>query len=686
MEQAQMQPLTFRKFANPSPPPPPEEESPAQIQILDGLTAFIMEKFSEAMDFKDRFVTNRLLQSDRQVRGEYEPDKLAKIQKLGGSETFWNVTASKCNTFVAWVMSELNLYRKKPFKLTPTPVPSLPDEDLQNILLQVNAQLDMVAQTTGQFAGEGDIQAATDAAIEAFEKKARERIEKMEKVISDQLIEGGFYDALEQVLRDMAVFPFCVLKGPVIRASKTLKWENKAIVPKVILRPEWYGVSPYDILWDPHACNIGEGYIIEIVTWDPSQLYDMRGAEGYNTKAIDAVLAAGPGGNRVYRQDSTGASTIATLQHQPQPVGDTYTRDRIESLEFWGAVQGQLLREWGMPEEKVPDATKYYDVCALLVGEHVVRAILNPDPLGEKPYYSTSYKKMRGVLGAAIPDLIRHLQNAHNATRRALMNNQAFASLSMMSADMSVLSADDVKSIRNHTPGKVFLYNGTNLGSSARKPVEWFQPQDNSASLLNTSAVIQNEIDDASLVPRFASGAPNTSGAATTSSGLAQLTDMFGKGTGDSICNLDRDVIGPSVTRTYRYNLRTHPDDAIKGDAQVIPGTAQQNIQYRQALRYQLEFLDRTNNPMDIQITGIEGRRRVHEAAAELLQIPPHEVVPTTEELARRMQSEAQAAVQPMGSPRAIPGDGEPHPAEGAARHQGQMLGRGSTPPGRNVS
>jgi hypothetical protein len=197
--------------------------------------------------------------------------------------------------------------------------------------------------------------------------------------------------------------------------------------------------------------------------------------------------------------------------------------------------------------------------------------------------------------------------------------------------------------------------------------------------------MILRQIDDASLVPRFASGDPNTSGAAATSSGLAQLTDMFSKGIADSICNLDRDVIGPSVTRTYRWNLKNHPDDGIKGDAQVIPGTAQQNIQYRQALRYQLEFLDRTNNPTDIQIIGIEGRRRVHEAAAELLQIPSHEVVPTTDELARRMQIEAQAAVQPMGSPRAIPGEGEPHPAEGVARNQGQMLGRGSTPPGKNM-
>ena len=681
MEQAQVQPLTFRKFSN----PPPQEESPAQIQILDGLTAFIMAKFSEAMDFKDSFVTNLLLQSDRQVRGEYEPAKLAKIKALGGSETFWNVTASKCNTFVAWVMSELNPYRKKPFKFTPTPVPSLPDEDIQNMLQQVHAQLDMVAQTTGQFAVEADIQAATDAVIEAFEKKARERIEKMEKVVSDQMIEGGFYNALEQALRDMAIFPFCVLKGPMIRASKILNWENKAIVPKVVLRPEWYGVSPYDILWDPHARNIGDGYIIEIVTWVPSQLYDMRGVEGYNTKAIDAVLAAGPGGNRVYRKDSTGASTIATLQHQPQPVGDTYTRDQIESLEFWGSVQGQLLQEWGMPEEKVPDPMKYYDVCALLVGEHVVRAILNPDPLGEKPYYATSYKKTRGVLGQAIPDLIRYLQNAYNATMRALMNNQAFASLSMMAADMSCLSADDIAAIRTPTPGKVILYDGSKFGSVTRRAMEWFQPQDNSASLLNTAQMILRQIDDASLVPRFASGDPNTSGAAATSSGLAQLTDMFSKGIADSICNLDRDVIGPSVTRTYRWNLKNHPDDGIKGDAQVIPGTAQQNIQYRQALRYQLEFLDRTNNPMDIQIIGIEGRRRVHEAAAELLQIPSHEVVPTTDELARRMQREAQAAVQPMGSSRAIPGEGEPHPAEGAARNQGQMLGRGSTPPGKNM-
>jgi hypothetical protein len=69
--------------------------------------------------------------------------------------------------------------------------------------------------------------------------------------------------------------------------------------------------------------------------------------------------------------------------------------DMFDALEFWGKVSGRMLREWGLDEEEVPDEAREYDANVWLIGNYVVKAVLNYDPLGEKPYAKTFLRSLK---------------------------------------------------------------------------------------------------------------------------------------------------------------------------------------------------------------------------------------------------------------------------------------------------
>jgi hypothetical protein len=77
----------------------------------------------------------------------------------------------------------------------------------------------------------------------------------------------------------------------------------------------------------------------------------------------------------------------------------------IEGIEFWGPVSGHMLKEWGM--EDVEDY-KEYEVNVWLVGNHIVKAVHNMDPLKRRPYSKASWEAIPGAFwGLALPEMMR---------------------------------------------------------------------------------------------------------------------------------------------------------------------------------------------------------------------------------------------------------------------------------------
>ena len=57
----------------------------------------------------------------------------------------------------------------------------------------------------------------------------------------------------------------------------------------------------------------------------------------------------------------------------------------------------------------------------------------------------------------------------------------------------------------------------------------------------------------------------------------------------------------------------------------------------------QAEFLSSTNNPTDMQIIGLEGRRVLLESAAKSADLPADRFIPNEDELRQKLMQELQA-------------------------------------------
>jgi len=73
------------------------------------------------------------------------------------------------------------------------------------------------------------------------------------------------------------------------------------------------------------------------------------------------------------KASAEGKSTMG-VQQNPSEL--------IDALQYWGSVQGQLLLDWGLTEEEIPDPLMDYPIEGWVVGHWVIKAAINPDPLG----------------------------------------------------------------------------------------------------------------------------------------------------------------------------------------------------------------------------------------------------------------------------------------------------------------
>lgn len=643
----------------------------AQAQpLVTSLAAYVRQCWTDARDAKQQTIEERLLQALRQRRNEYDPDKKAQIQAMGGSDLYMSLTSVKCRTAGSWLRDVmLEQGEARPWAIKPTPIPSLPAAVNEAITQQVAAQVQEQEQVTGQQMSQDDVVAmvatARDMALKDAFDKARKAADAMADKMEDQLVEGGFIRALDAFIDDLVTFPSAFLKGPVVRKKPTLSWDGvgPGEAPKVIdqLLLEWDRVSPFDIFPSPSSSNIDDGYIIEKHRLSRADLNALIGVEGYDDGAIKLVLEDyGQGGlrewlvNDMAQADAEGKSGYAVTLNPDA---------KIDAVQFWGSASGRMLKEWGM--DSIDDPSKEYHVEVWLIGSYVIKAVLNPDPLNRKPYYKASYEMVPGSFwGNSVCDLTRDSQTVVNAAGRAIVNNMAMASGPQVAVDVSRLPAgEDLTTI---TPWRIWQVSSDQYGGGAGKPIDFFQPNSNVAELMGIFTKFSELADEYSGIPRYLQG-QTSGGAGRTASGLSMLINNAGKSIKHVISNIDMFVMRPLLERLYFYNMQFADDPVLKGDVQVVAQGAAAVVAKETAQLRRNEFLAATANPVDMQIVGVEGRAAILRETAKGLDMDVDKVVPPVEVLKQRlaaaqqmqMAQEQQAAGGPSASGQQL-ADGSP--------------------------
>jgi len=571
-------------------------------------------------DFKS--VRKEMVQALRRVRGEYDPIKLAAIRAFKGSEAFIRVGENKARAAESWIK---DIYRGDidiPWTLEPTEIPDLPDETLEAIkqqCLQEAEQAQMLMVEQGIQADPNEIarllndyyQEKLDYAKEDLKKEAQERCDRAAKEIRDQNQEGGWNDAFKDFLYYFVRLKFGVIKGPILTKKKKQVWvpsETGTYELTTIdtLVNDVYCVSPFNFYPSKGMKSINDGDVIEIHELTKQAITDLIGVPSYDEAEIRAVLAEYEKGELKSKwfsiEDETEVRQVTkekinTYSSTPTTSNSSSTiMDFILAQEFYGTVSGKMLIDWGA--EGNLDPQMEYQANCWKIGKHVIKAVINPDSLGRKPYHVSSWaKNPEWIVGEGLIEFGAAVEDSMQAIVRALINNIAIASGPMCEID------------KDRVDMKTPIYPWRQIESTSMQmknngpAVNYYQPQMHSQELINAFQFFGKLLDEMT-VPAYAQGASQSGVTAGTATVFTQLLAAASRSIKGVVANIDDDIITPYMKMCYDFNMKFSEDETSKGDARVVAkGVSGLQAKEQQAQR-KVEFLQVAMTPVLSQILG----------------------------------------------------------------------------------
>lgn len=435
--------------------------SPQPI-VVENLSSHILKLWQRAKEAK-QIHENQFLANLRARNGQYSPEKLAAMQQMFGADyepIYMQITASKCRAAESWIRETLFQAGERPFGASPTPIPDLPPELQSKIESEILLKMVGMAQEQAAMQGSATMMGPDgmpvplapvaptieDIMIQMQEmmpeinkeidheikEKAKEAAEKMVEKIDDQFLEGGWYENLDQAIYDIVTFGTMILKGPCFKKFPSIerklnpttgKWESSI---KESIQPSWERRSPFNIYPSPDATGIEDGWIFDRLQLTRKALSDLKGVPGYSDAEISAVLQEyRDGGLRDWLSVDTAKAAA-----EGRDTGSILHSETIECLEYHGTVPGSLLLGWGMRLKEIPDPEREFDVVLWQIGSHVIKAMLNPDPLRRKYFYRAGFSENPDMFwGIGIPQLVKSVADLANSAARAVGHNVAIACL-----------------------------------------------------------------------------------------------------------------------------------------------------------------------------------------------------------------------------------------------------------------
>lgn len=636
-------------------------DSDKNEEFLKSLAADIRAKFASAQTAKLP-IEKRLQRCEDAVNCKYEADKLKAIEAVYGKGDwpYPPIIQGKWADTVAWLREFLLRPDSVMFGLDPTPMPDLPDSIEQTIKNQSKIRaidiLGQMAMQTGQIITAEMVEAKSKEIEEYVQKEfdkhlnklAREAADAMQLKIEDQFAEGGFYDEFKDFIDDVAKFPNAFIQGPI---------ENKIMVTEAVMGPtgQWTDmtaekqvstdkrISPWNVYPEPGIKNINDGYVIVLKSFNPQALSDMIGVKGYDEAALRAVLQEfRAGGLREWTQAK--AATDA-LQDNSSGVENT---SLIDGLIYMGSSQGKLLVEWAGGEaealtlfEQELDPDKEYQIEAIVIGEHVIKAMLNPDPLGKKNLRMTSFRKHPDYFWSptSLPEILWSDQMQCCAISRAIVLNVALCSGPQITYSKDRFPHGVSPQMY---PFKMYASSGDQMQSG--KPVEFWQPQMVTGQLTQVYEFYRQLADEHIGVPRSPQPASKTA-TATSMEMTAQS-----RGLKSILLNIDYDIIQPRVLSQYRFN-RMYEEMDIFGDCTVVAKGAIGVVAKEQLALRRNEFSNKVfSSPLASQIIGMEGLRELLKQEASGLSLDLEKIFKEDQALeAGLFDPMAQPGVAPQG-------------------------------------
>lgn len=610
-----------------------------QSTAVQALASYVEASFTEAQSHRrSTGVEEQMHRGLRAVLSEYDPEDR---ELVGEVDIYIGLTNVKVRALQSWLTDILANAEDKPWTLKPTPIPELPAIDREAVVQQL-AQEVMAQGLTDRSQIVELARQMKAAQLKHARKLARDASERMEGKMEDHLLQGGWREAFSAFLVDLSIYPAAVIKAPVLMQKKSLRWVDGEAVPVTEVVYGVKRVSPFDCYPAPSATTPQDGaYFIERARMTPDQLHASRSMPGFSPAAIDALLAGYPNGYEDGRlvdsereQNEGKATGLNTAGNRTETLYDT--------IIYYGKLPGSMLMEHGIV---VDNHLRQYEAEVWVSAGKVLRCILNPHPLGRRPFYATSFDPVPGSFwGRSLPALLRDTQRMVNASARALARNMAFSSAPVAEMDTSrLVDEEDVSKI---DPYRVYQTTSDSVVQNNRPVIQFHQIPDSAPSLLRVQEYYSKLADDVSGIPAYVIGNPNVAGAGRTLGGLSLLMGNAAKGVKKVVSNIDHDVVEPLVQSLFELIMMFDPDMSIKADAKVVARGSSGILQRELSQARAVETLQMLTPYVQLGIVPPEGLQVLLRQIMQSLGYSDMDIVPDPERQAQLARQAQMAAIQ----------------------------------------
>ena len=581
----------------------------------------------------------------RQARSEYSATEIANYKKAGvGCTDYQPLTENKINVAHSLLFDVISQGGGRAWMLEPTPEPDLPEDAIAEITNKSMEMLQGWINEGLQIRVEDAYQLGKDMRQEMrnlLDKEAKQKAERMQLKMDDQIAEGGFWDAIESVAKDFCTYPASFLRAAE-RMERRARFEKGKLEEKDEVIIQWERVSPFNVLPSRNTKKLDDDSLVMKVSYSRAELDSLKSTDGYDADKIDLALTNYGRSGLVERALNDSDNVEASRYDDSDKEQTGYISGGIiEGYEYWGSCPGIMLKEWGMKKEIEDNAE--YAIHAILIGDYIIFAQLNTNPMQRKLFYTASYEEdPDSIWGGSLPRKMRSPQRGINSARRSLSNNMALCSGPQVIVDINTLAPGC-----NPTevyPFKTWLTDssGNALYGTKSKPVDFFQPDANLNQIMPVMEQFRKEADDFSGLPRYTQGDSEGAmvGAAKTATGLSMLMNAQSKTFKKVIANFDKGFIKKPLEDLYYKNLvDPEIDDDAKGDMRIVTkGILGMSLHEQLQLRRQ-EFLQMVlSSEVLMEIVKPEGLVKLLREVVKTLDMTEESMLPTDSKLEQMEQ------------------------------------------------
>ena len=532
-------------------------------EINDELASMVKQKYQIAAD-ANREAHQRALDCLNQMKGTLF-DTLVDEGYEHFRDIQMNITHPIVMGFKAMIAEILDPIMSQPFTLEPSPLVELPPDVAQRLRDAVRQRLPQLVQLAG-----GDqsklmniIDEFTTATRQYEFEAAQRAAERMTTSVRDKLLDADFEKEFNDWLYNFVVYPLAIIKGPFYVIDSKRKWGTFGLtfVDDMVMKVK--NISPFDFFpapkaKDPHTCP----YVIERTRVHAGQLVDMASSDdGYDEEAIDLALEEY---DRYIIPYNVGNSESAPDSDPDISDADTSKDDGYyDLLGFYGRIRGKALAMYGV---EVEDERRFYEAEVWVLGGYVIKAILNPNDKGRRPFEVKAFSSTTGEMWGKSPvEIIRDSQRQCTVSGRALARNMEFASAPIGEVTArNVLGEDDPQEIY---PMMMRAVSATAGGQTVYR---FYSVPSLAGELMGVYDKFYRVGFDLLGIPPLAFG--DATGAATlgrTSGGVAMVMNQASKAVKQTMASVERDITKPLIQKFVDEEMIFNPDPSIRGDVEV---------------------------------------------------------------------------------------------------------------------